>query len=103
MPNFNAPDWVDGCEKCHNGLINPPPLTGNDALFMERLAQATTGRLTFCTCRAGHMYRQNMRRHYSRLMEQTAASTSIGTTLLQQAIKRCGLSEDDAQNRSQTT
>lgn len=57
-PTSNAkPDWIDGCYKCSEGVIQAPPLPRREALYLERIAQMEAGEIEFCDCKAGRMYR----------------------------------------------
>jgi hypothetical protein len=61
----SAPDWVYGCDKCKYGIVNPPDPNGVPApLYLARAFQMENQRLTLCTCRAGNMYRQYLRKKY---------------------------------------
>jgi hypothetical protein len=62
----HAPDWASGCPKCRFGIVGSVPLVRSIPLFEERMIQAAMGTLQFCDCRAGMLYRQYLRRHYSK-------------------------------------
>lgn len=66
VPGAFGNDWARGCDKCKFGVASSAPLTGATNLYLERLVQAQDGDLTFCTCRAGHMQRQYLRRLYTK-------------------------------------
>lgn len=58
-----GPDWVQGCDSCTRGLVDPPvidwPTTPDHMNTLEaRRAQYHHGELHFCTCLAGRHWRQ---------------------------------------------
>lgn len=59
LEEASRPDWANGCSKCQGGLVNPPSCREfSAATYLVRLFQANAGRLTFCDCLAGRMYRK---------------------------------------------
>ncbi len=62
-----AQPWACGCEDCRYGLIYPPPVDTTVPLYILRAVQMKRNMLTFCTCRAGHMRRQHLRRVLSKI------------------------------------
>jgi len=48
---------AQGCEQCSYGLTNAPPISGIYPLYVERRILFDHGLLTFCSCRAGEMYK----------------------------------------------
>lgn len=65
-----GPAWAYGCESCRYGLVNAPDVTGAVPIYEERTMHAADGLITFCNCQAGHMYRQHLRRWYSRMTDE---------------------------------
>jgi hypothetical protein len=51
------PSWAKGCGECDCGLLAPPKPLGALPMYVERRAQFMAGALTFCTCKAGQLYR----------------------------------------------
>jgi hypothetical protein len=65
-----APPWAMGCEQCEYGYAHAPELTGVLNTAEERAVAAAEDLIVFCTCRAGHMNRQYLRRVYNALLPQ---------------------------------
>jgi hypothetical protein len=65
-----APAWACGCEHCHYGLVDAPPLTGAANLYLERVVQAIDKMLTFCTCQAGQRYRASLLNRRQAMIEE---------------------------------
>jgi hypothetical protein len=63
-----APDWCKGCEQCEYGLVSAPEIVGALTLAEQRAVAAAEDLIVFCTCRAGHMNRQYLRRVYNGLL-----------------------------------
>lgn len=66
---YSAPEWAQGCDKCQAGVVWALPLSGALPLFEERALRLATGGMEVCTCRAGHMLRQYLRRKYNEMDE----------------------------------
>lgn len=60
-----GPEWARGCDQCNYGLIAAPEPIGALSLYEQRAIQAHDDMLDFCNCRAGHMYRQHLRKVYN--------------------------------------
>lgn len=69
-----APDWSHGCADCKFGIVLAPDIVGAVPLYEGRAVQAREEMILFCNCRAGHMYRQYLRKVYNGL---TLASVRI--------------------------
>lgn len=54
--------WANGCDDCQYGLLYPPPVQTTVPLYILRAVQMKRDMLTFCTCRAGHLRRQHLRK-----------------------------------------
>ncbi len=77
--------WAKGCKSCTYGIVAAPEITGACEFYLERLAQAINGDITFCDCRAGTSYRVSLlnrrqklieeARKYPRMVEQAKRST----------------------------
>lgn len=65
--------WANGCELCEFGIAQHAPYTGAISLYEEQMHQAAHHQLTPCTCRAGHMVRQHMRRVYAAMTPEYRA------------------------------
>jgi hypothetical protein len=63
-----APDWCKGCDDCEYGLVHAPTIVGVLTLAEQRAVAAAEDLIVFCTCRAGHMNRQYLRRVYNGLL-----------------------------------
>lgn len=71
LPRSHENDWAFGCPKCKFGLAVAPAILPAISLYEGRAVQAAEQLLVFCECRAGHMYRQQLRKVYATLsMEQ---------------------------------
>ena len=85
----HGPAWANGCEQCRYGIVNYDKPHGGDSLYMERLVLAVDGALEFCTCQAGHMMRQYLRRQYKAVQAITVTLSgmeqSAGEMMLDQA------------------
>lgn len=62
-----GPEWAKGCESCKFGIVLAPDILAAFPLGEGRAVQAAEGMITFCTCKAGHLYRQHLRRVYNGL------------------------------------
>lgn len=58
----SGPEWAKGCEACINGLVVAPEIVPELNLAEGRAIQMDEGMIEFCNCRAGHMYRQYLRK-----------------------------------------
>lgn len=67
LPRTSHTHWGHGCQKCKYGLVNAPAILGAFPFYESRAVQAQEGLVEFCDCRAGHMYRQCLRKHYNAL------------------------------------
>lgn len=68
LDQAGRPEWACGCPKCSGGLISPPDIRQfTAATYLVRMFQANAGRLTFCECKAGQMYREFLRGVYRRV------------------------------------
>jgi hypothetical protein len=57
--------WARGCDKCKFGLASDPGILAAFPISEGRAVQAAEGMITFCGCKAGHLYRQHLRRTHS--------------------------------------
>ncbi len=62
--------WSEGCASCSYGIVAAPEITGACEFYLERLAQALGGDITFCDCRAGTNYRENLLRRHRKFIEE---------------------------------
>lgn len=58
----SGPEWARGCESCEYGLVVAPEIAPLLNTSEGRAMQMDEGMIEFCNCRAGHMYRQYLRR-----------------------------------------
>lgn len=58
----SGPEWARGCEACEYGLVVAPEFVPMLNVSEGRAIQMDEGMIEFCNCRAGHMYRQYLRR-----------------------------------------
>lgn len=66
-------DWANGCELCQFGVATHAPYTGAVSLYEEQVHQAAHNQLQPCSCRAGHMARQHLRKTYSAMTPEYRA------------------------------
>lgn len=66
--------WTYGCEHCEFGLIVAPALIGAVNVSEQRAVAHVDGLLLYCDCRAGHMYRQHLRKGADTLNEYSRNS-----------------------------
>lgn len=71
LPKSNDQAWARGCSKCKCGIVSGADILPALSLYEGRAVQAHEELLIFCDCRAGFMYRQNLRRIYSTLSMDT--------------------------------
>lgn len=71
MIDLIGPEWAHGCEACTCGIVAAPDLLGALPFYEGRAGQAGEGLIIFCTCKAGHLYRQHLRRIYNGLSMET--------------------------------
>lgn len=64
-----GPDWSHGCEHCAYGLILAPDIIGAVSVSEQRAVAHIDNMIVYCECRAGHMYRQHLRRVSETLSE----------------------------------
>lgn len=57
-----GPEWARGCEACEFGLVVAPEIAPMLNTSEGRAIQMDEDMIEFCNCRAGHMYRQHLRR-----------------------------------------
>lgn len=69
-----GPDWARGCPSCEFGIVVAPDILAAFPINESRAMQAAEQLVEFCDCRAGHMYRQNLRKHYNALNMETRRS-----------------------------
>lgn len=62
-----APAWAFGCEACSYGIVAVPDIVPALPLHESRAVQAAEDMVLFCDCRAGFLYRQQLRRVYNAL------------------------------------
>lgn len=62
-----GPDWASGCGACAFGIVAAPDIVPALPLHESRAVQANEDMILFCDCRAGFMYRQQLRRVYNTL------------------------------------
>lgn len=62
-----APAWAFGCEACSYGIVAAPAIVSILPLSECRAVQANEDMILFCDCRAGFLYRQQLRRVYNTL------------------------------------
>lgn len=60
-----APEWASGCENCQLGFVLAPDILSSFPLFEGRAVQAHEELILFCDCKAGHLYRQCLRKRYN--------------------------------------
>lgn len=71
LPKESFKHWGRGCDQCKCGVLSAPDIVAALPFYESRAGQAAEGMITFCNCRAGHMYRQHLRKlHNSFSMEQ---------------------------------
>lgn len=66
-----GPEWAKGCPSCQFGIVAAPDILRSFPLNEGRAVQAHEELILFCDCKAGHMYRQNLRKHYNALNWET--------------------------------
>lgn len=66
-----APEWSHGCQSCKFGIVSAPDILAAFPFYEGRAVQAHEDMIEFCTCRAGHMHRQCLRRRYNALSLET--------------------------------
>ncbi len=59
-----------GCASCSYGIVAAPEITGACEFYLERLAQALNGDITFCDCRAGTNYHANLLKRHRKFVEE---------------------------------
>lgn len=64
-PTLSGPEWASGCEACSYGIVAAPEIVSILPLSECRAVQAAEDMILFCDCRAGHMYRQGLRKVYA--------------------------------------
>lgn len=68
-----AQEWANGCPTCEFGVAKHRPYTGAVSLYEEQVHQAAHHQLLPCTCRAGYMARQHMRKVYAAMTPEYRA------------------------------
>jgi hypothetical protein len=66
-----GPEWAKGCESCKFGIVLAPDILAAFPISEGRAVQAGEGMIVFCNCKAGHLYRQHLRRVYNGLGMET--------------------------------
>lgn len=81
-----GPEWARGCENCQCGIVLAPDILTHFPINEGRAVQAHEELILFCTCKAGHMHRQNCRKDYNalgmelrRLILEHIAAVSVPT------------------------
>lgn len=67
IPHDPINAWARGCENCKFGLTSDPGILAAFPISEGRAVQAAEGMITFCECKAGHLYRQHLRKVYNGL------------------------------------
>lgn len=65
LPRDGSKDWARGCPNCKFGIVVAPDIVAALPLHESRAVQAAEDMILFCDCRAGHMYRQGLRKVYA--------------------------------------
>jgi hypothetical protein len=69
---IKGPAWAEGCENgCKYGLVVAPDILPMLMLNEQRAVQMDEGLIEFCTCKAGHMYRQYLRKVLKEMKVET--------------------------------
>lgn len=67
LPTDSEHQWAAGCSNCRYGLVAASDIVSSLPLHEGRAVQAAEDMLLFCDCRAGHLYRQFLRKVYATL------------------------------------
>jgi len=67
----SAPHFAKGCEGCTYGLAAAPEIVGMLMLPEQRAVQMDEDLIEFCNCKAGHLYRQYLRKVLNAMTMET--------------------------------
>lgn len=65
LPRVSHTHWAHGCGKCKYGIAIAPDILAAFPLFEGRAVQAHEELIVFCDCKAGHLYRQCLRKRHN--------------------------------------